>query len=104
MTSLSYEVQVTDGTAIIWLSGDADIEGIERIPGVGAAAFGNPSVRSVVVDCGAVTFCDSSMLGVLVGWRNQSRLVNCDLRLRAVPPRMMKVLQLTGLDRVFDIG
>ena len=95
------EAGVSDGMGVIELAGEADVAGIEKMHAVGSEVIGNPTVRSVVVDCAGVTFCDSMVLSVLVDWRNECIRLECSLTLRRVPRRMMRVLQITKLDDVF---
>ena len=60
--------------------------------------------RDLVVDLSEVTFLDSTGLGVLVGRLRQMRMKGGQLRLAGPADRVVKVLAITGLDRVFDIA
>lgn len=57
----------------------------------------------VVVDLTGVTFMDSSGLGVLVGSLKRSRERGGELALVCTEGSVLKVLTITGLDRVFPI-
>ncbi|MGP2435976.1 STAS domain-containing protein [Streptomyces sp. JW3] len=59
--------------------------------------------RDVVLDLSAVSFCDSAGLSVLIrAWR-QADAVGAALVLARVPPYLVRMLQLTGLDTVLRV-
>ena len=55
----------------------------------------------VTVDLSAVTFMDSQGLTALLTARQQAEVHRASLRLDGVPARVLKLLQLTGLDSMF---
>lgn len=57
----------------------------------------------VLVDLAGVSFMDSSGLGVLVGSLKRSRERGGELALVCTEGSVLKVLTITGLDRVFPI-
>jgi anti-sigma B factor antagonist len=59
--------------------------------------------RLVTVDLAGVNFIDSTALGVLVGGLKRLRQSDGDLMLRSPRPSAVKVLEMTGLTRVFTI-
>jgi anti-sigma B factor antagonist len=59
--------------------------------------------RQVTVDLAGVVFVDSTALGVLVGGLKRLRQADGDLALRSPRPGAMKVMEMTGLNRVFTI-
>lgn len=54
----------------------------------------------IVVDLGDCEFMDSSGLGAVIGGLKQARQAGGDLRIAALNPQVMTILQLTNLDRV----
>jgi anti-sigma B factor antagonist len=58
----------------------------------------------IVVDLSGVEFLDSTGLGVLVGGLKRSRGHDGDLALVCSHPRIMKVFEVTGLNKVFSIA
>lgn len=56
-----------------------------------------------VIDLSGVRFLDSSGLAALVRLYKRVRIGEGDVRLAAVPPAVMPVLELTRLSQVFDI-
>jgi anti-sigma B factor antagonist len=57
----------------------------------------------VVVDLEKVEFLDSTGLGVLIGGMKRLRSTDGDLTLVCTQPRILKVFEITGLNRAFTI-
>jgi anti-sigma B factor antagonist len=57
----------------------------------------------VIVDFSSTTFIDSTTLGVLVGGVKRLRPADGRLSLVCSDPNIVKIFEITGLDRVFDI-
>ncbi|HKY57165.1 MAG TPA: STAS domain-containing protein [Aeromicrobium sp.] len=60
--------------------------------------------ESVEVDLGGVTFIDSSGLAALVRLRTESEMVGKAVALVKVSPAMARLLELTGLQGLFDVN
>jgi anti-sigma B factor antagonist len=58
---------------------------------------------TIAVDLLDVTFLDSTALGVLVGALKQCQRAGGDLHLVVTEPRILKVLEITGLTGAFPI-
>ena len=61
------------------------------------------SHRLVTVDLSAVTFMDSQGLSALIRAREEAESLGGCLRLDKVPARVMKLLELTGLDTLLTV-
>ncbi len=61
----------------------------------------NQERHHIVVDLTPVDFIDSTGLGVLIGALKRVRMHGGDLQLVCPDPRVGKVFQITGLDKVF---
>ena len=59
--------------------------------------------RNVVVDLGRVDFLDSTGLGVLVGALKRVREHDGSLTLVCTRPNLLRLLAITGLDKVFPV-
>jgi len=59
---------------------------------------------NVTLDLGNMTFIDSTGLGVLVGVRRRVREGGGALELRGATPATTKVLEITGLSKVFELA
>ena len=57
----------------------------------------------MVVDLSAVTFIDSTGLGVLIGARKRCIDAGRELRVVVSEPRILKVFEITGLNDLFTI-
>ncbi len=56
------------------------------------------SSRTLILDLGAVTFCDAAGLAVLVGVQRRATALGITMRLAGVRPQITKLLRITGLD------
>ena len=90
------------GTGIVTVSGEVDVatapalrDCLDRV----VADDDGP----VVVDLTAVTFIDSTGLGVLIGARKRCAESDRDLRVVVAEPRILKVFEITGLTDLFSI-
>jgi len=59
--------------------------------------------RSVVTDLSATTFVDVATLGLLESAHSRLRAAGGELRLVCTDGHLLKILRLTGVDRVIDI-
>jgi anti-sigma B factor antagonist len=93
---------VTDGEAMVIVAGELDLYASpfveERV-----AALRTDGARRITIDFEAVSFIDSSGLGILVNLLKELRAEGGDLILRSPSAQTLKVLQITGLDRTIPI-
>jgi anti-sigma B factor antagonist len=59
---------------------------------------------TLIVDMEAVQFIDSTGLGMLVSILKEARNAGGTVRLINLTREVMRLLQITGLERVFEIG
>lgn len=99
---LTTDVRRAKGTAWVTVSGEIDVH---SAPGLrerlGAAMTGD--VDRVVVDLEQVTFLDSTGLGVLVAAHKALRAAGHGFALVCSTPRVLRIIEITGLDRVFTV-
>jgi anti-sigma B factor antagonist len=57
----------------------------------------------VIVNLSAVEYIDSTALGVLIGGLKRLRERNGTLDLVCPNPRIKRIFEITGLDKIFDI-
>ncbi|HSC91908.1 MAG TPA: STAS domain-containing protein [Gaiellaceae bacterium] len=93
---------VENGTAlVVRLAGELDLYNADAVREALADAMRRQPER-VVVDLGDVRFIDSTALGILVEAR--SRLENRHAFVLAAPgPETTRALEVSGLDRHFDV-
>ncbi|MFD6875692.1 MULTISPECIES: STAS domain-containing protein [unclassified Streptomyces] len=82
--------------AVAAIGGDIDIETAPalRTHGLNLIAQGHPHL---ILDLTHVTFCDSSGLNALIGIMRCATAANGSLTLAAVPDRLARMLDLTGI-------
>ncbi len=88
-----------DGSTILRISGEIDLAVAEEL-GVVAQACLQEST-GIKLDLGEVTFIDSSGLGVLVRVHKDAVAKGKTFRLVSVSNSVERLLEVTGLDRVF---
>ena len=88
---------------VVAVRGDLDLDGGEDLRAALRAAIDEEPGRRIVVDLEGVDFMDSAGLGVLLGGRERARNGDGDLVVVATGRSVLRVLTLTGLDRVFEI-
>jgi anti-sigma B factor antagonist len=97
-----HDEQVDADTHVIELGGEVDLytapEFKERMVQVI-----DGGKKRVVVDLSKATFIDSTTLGVLVGGVKRLRPIGGSLALVCGDPNILKIFEITGLDRVFPI-
>ncbi|HEV2075402.1 MAG TPA: STAS domain-containing protein [Thermoleophilaceae bacterium] len=94
--------EVDESTHVIELGGEVDLytapEFKERL-----VQLIDEGKTRLVVDLGKATFIDSTTLGVLVGAVKRLRPTGGSLALVCTDPNIVKIFEITGLDRVFPI-
>jgi anti-sigma B factor antagonist len=98
----AFTVTTTDDgrDVVLRLAGELDLGSVARFA---AAAEPHVASRRFVVDVAAVTFIDSSGLGALVDLATRAREGGGTVVLAHPDQRILRLLELTALDRVFDI-
>ncbi|MGW7445187.1 STAS domain-containing protein [Kitasatospora sp. NPDC054795] len=90
------------GAVVCALAGDLDIETLAPAADTLTALVARRP-GAVVIDLAGVGFCDSSGLNLLLRTRLAAGEEGVGLHLAAVPPTVMRVLELTGTRAVFSI-
>jgi anti-sigma B factor antagonist len=91
-----------DDVAVVQASGELDIHSSHEFRGCLGRAV-DEGVARVVVDLTGVTFIDSSALGALVAGARRAVEVGTELAIVCPPGSVARVLEITGLDRVFAV-
>lgn len=93
-----------DGTALVLhLQGELDMATAAELRLVLARALG-PGTSTITVDLTALTFIDSTGIGVLVGGLRQARDEGCGFSVLNPSRSVQKALRLTGVDHLMGIG
>ncbi|MEV6653653.1 STAS domain-containing protein [Streptomyces sp. NPDC051219] len=99
-TNFTLAVAATDGPlAQVTVGGQIDIE---TAPALRARALEliSQGHSHLILDLGGVTFCDSSGFNALIGVLRCAKDVDGSLALAAVPDRLARMLDLTGVSRL----
>lgn len=91
-----------NGSVVVSVSGEIDVYTAPQLRERLIELIDQGHYR-IVVDLTRVEFLDSTGLGVLVGGLRRTRGHEGDLALVCTQPRIMKVFEVTGLNKVFSI-
>jgi anti-anti-sigma factor len=93
------------GHTIVALRGDLDIATAPALRKhlIGTLHDSTPSARLLILDLSEVAFCDAAGLAVLIGTQRRAHGLGITVRLVAPQPQVVKLLHITGLDRVLTI-
>ena len=96
------EERMERGLSIVAVSGEIDVATAPQLQESLHALIAQGRT-TLVLDLLAVTFLDSTALGVLVGALKRCREQGGDLQLVVSDPRIVKIFEITGLTTVFPI-
>lgn len=91
-----------DDVSIVAASGELDLSTADELRECLFGVVGD-GARRVVLDLSAVTFLDSTTLGVLVGTRKRLMPTGGRLDLVCHHPLVLQVLRTTAFDRLFTV-
>ncbi|MFE6746484.1 STAS domain-containing protein [Kitasatospora purpeofusca] len=92
-----------DTGPVVGCSGELDLTEVPLLDGALNAALALcPEV--LTVDLGAVTFMDSAGLNSFLRARTRAERQGSALHLADPSPQVMRLLEITGADRVFSVG
>lgn len=101
MNELTLTTRTTaTGTVVLNLLGELDFYTAPQLREA-LAALALETGQRLVLDLGALTFCDSSGISMLIGARNHALAAGADIALAAVPARVLRIFTVVGLDQVF---
>ncbi|MCO5310553.1 MAG: STAS domain-containing protein [Austwickia sp.] len=102
MADLEVSVTQERGIWVVTAVGDVDVSNAAKLRDALDRVLADGESR-LVVDLRGVSFMDSTGLGILVGRLKVVRARRGSMRLVCVAPRMLRVLDITGLDTVFPL-
>jgi anti-sigma B factor antagonist len=92
----------TDGDAVIALDGELDLASAPDLAQLAEELVRN-GAGNIIVDAQRLSFCDSSGLRILVSIANDLRPTGGRVAILNPQPIVLRVLELTGLDRTVMI-
>lgn len=99
---LDLDVTEHGGCSVLSLRGEVDVYTAPRFR-ERLIELVNAGERQIIVDLEGVSFLDSTGLGVLVGGLKRVRSHDGDMALVCTQGRILKVFDMTGLDKVFVV-
>lgn len=99
---LRLDVSERDGWTVLQIGGEVDVATAPKLREQ-LLALVNKGCYRIVVDLEEVDFIDSTGLGVLIGARKRVGLQEGDMKLVCTEARIIKVFEITGLNKVFEI-
>jgi anti-anti-sigma factor len=98
---LSLRAETRDGVARLTVEGELDMASSPVLERAVEGAL--ESARSVELELAGVTFMDSTGLRTLLAIRRRLEEAGCELRLVAVPPPVLRVLDVTRTLSLFRL-
>jgi anti-sigma B factor antagonist len=99
---LTTESRVTDGRAVVVVSGELDLDGVNLLHAEVRTLIRN-EVRTIELDAEALAFIDSAGLHAVLSCQSQSRAAGIPFRVISLSPQLSRVVELTGLAEVLAI-
>lgn len=103
---LAVEHEAHDDVVIVSVKGDVDSSNVGELVAHLTAALGlasAPPVRPVVIDLLAVDFFGSAALNAVLDCHEDAKAAGTAVRVVADHNQVLRPIQVTELDRVFDI-
>ncbi len=99
---LTIEVLPSEGSVTVRLAGEIDMDTAPDVREAALDAMRQHASR-IQIDLSRVTFMDSTGLEVLLATRRRAELEGGQLHLVDPTHSVLRVLEVTGVDRLFDI-
>lgn len=99
---VSIEVVPSAGTTTIAIRGDLDLASVPQLHSC-LTDLVNRGETQIVLDLSAVTFCDSTALGVFAGAHRRLSAIGGLIELQRPPPALRHLLAVSGLDQVLHV-
>jgi anti-sigma B factor antagonist len=99
-TVFAAEARLEGDDVLVRMEGELDLSTVHRFR---AVADDHDAARRFVLDVAAVTFIDSTGLGALVDLATRTRRAGGAVVLAHPDQRILRLLELTSLDQVFDV-
>jgi anti-sigma B factor antagonist len=99
---LDIQIDQSQDMCVVTLAGEVDVYTAPRLKEKLVSAI-EGGCSNVVIDMESVGFIDSSGLGVLVSALRRARERDGSVRLVCTRDNILKILRITGLDKVFPI-
>jgi anti-sigma B factor antagonist len=103
-TQLTLRLERVGDELVVWLGGEMDLSTAPRLRDCFHGQLTEPMhTTRVVIDLEDLDFIDSTGLDALVRARDRVLAYGAELVLRSPSHRVYRLLELTGLDRLFTV-
>ncbi|MFJ8128752.1 STAS domain-containing protein [Streptomyces hydrogenans] len=100
----SIDVREEERGTVLVLRGELDHDSVVQLDEAGRRATApGGGEGTVVADLAGLTFCDSSGVSALLRLYRALKARHRGLALAAVPPTVLRLFALTGLDQIFTV-
>jgi len=99
---IGFPVEVVEGVPVVTAPEEIDLTNAAGLRAAVSEAVGSGPAL-VIVDMSGTRFCDSAGLNVLVAMDRRARAEGGEIRLVIVAEAILRVVALTGVDRVIAI-
>jgi anti-sigma B factor antagonist len=89
--------------SVLIVTGELDLMTAGELAAAGRTALDAVDGGELVIDLARVTFLDSTAIGALVHLADLARQFGVALELQAVPARVEKLLEITGIRETFRV-
>ncbi len=94
--------KVGEDSVVLSLQGEVDVANSEQMKNAALSVLAS-GVKRLVVDLTRTEYIDSAGLGILVGLLKRASEANLELIVAGAQPRVQRVFEITGLNRVFSM-
>lgn len=97
-----YSTQTQGTTAVLSISGRFTAESHKGFKDAAYPLVDNPAITAISLDLAAVSYMDSSSLGILLLLREKAAAKGKNLSLRNPNPTVLPVLKMVRFDKLFE--
>jgi anti-sigma B factor antagonist len=94
--------ETKSGVPVIVLEGEVDVYTAPQLK-LQMINLLEKGSKQVIINLEKVEYLDSTALGVMIGGLKRMREIGGNISLLCPNPRIRRIFEITGLDRIFDI-
>ncbi|MCL1853956.1 MAG: anti-sigma factor antagonist [Peptococcaceae bacterium] len=96
------EKHIAQQTLTLYLSGELDMSNADDLKTLIDRDIDRKRIRTVILDLSAVTFIDSSALGVILGRYKKLLALGGKIQMTNTPPHIYRILSISGLPGIIE--
>lgn len=93
---------ISQQTLTLYLTGELDMSNAEDLRTLIDRDIDRKRIRKVILDLSAVTFIDSSALGVILGRYKKLLALNGKIQIANASPHIYRILSVSGLPSIIE--